>query len=391
MAGAFVLILLLTTRDARAQWGHGGWGWGGWDTAQIKAFPVKTFPNDPGFYAMGARIYRYDPRLNPDLVAKYNGQVANTTWNFCQFGPFTKEQAEQLRKRSSKAKDAHNSYLDLRMRRQNPTTAQVENGGALNLAVADLSDPKLGDLASKAAKVPVAASLIAEVPFTTASERVTLMLDELRAAFKWRQVFPAERFAEVRRTFDELVTRLQNEDQAGDISDKTLTEAQEFVSALRAKLKAQPLENPDDQTEAMKFVTTSSALVGLLRKPDIRPAISALRKLKDTSLGNLLGFLHAYNLRFGPATTPTERAAYHQLFAILDKTRNDVLAEVKPGGMPTADADPRHVADFFFDSLDMNKRKSENLSGAIDFLDSLDMNKRKSGNLSGAIDFPNPK
>jgi hypothetical protein len=89
------------------------------------------------------------------------------------------------------------------------------------------------------------------------------------------------------------------------------------------------VSNPD-HTEAMNFVSASSALVGLLNKPDIRPAVSALRKIKDSSLGNLLGFLHAFNLRFGPATTPTERDAYHQLFSILDNTCDEILAEAKP-------------------------------------------------------------
>jgi hypothetical protein len=230
---------------------------------------------------------------------------------------------------------------------QEPTKDQIENGDALNLAVAHLSDPKLGALVSRAAEVPVAASLVAEVPFESASDRVTFILDELRAAVRWPQVFPEQRFAGAKKTFDDLVARMQREDQVDDIWAKTLGEARGFLSDLRATLVAQPLKDAGDQKEAMKFVAAATALVHLMEKPDIRPAISALFKLKDTSLANLLGFLHAFNLRFGVATTPKERDAYHRLFAILDQTRDEVLAEAKLGGPTAGEANPSHVMDSF--------------------------------------------
>ena len=84
--------------------------------------------------------------------------------------------------------------------RDNPSNRDIETGDALNVAVADLSDPRLGSAALRAAKVPVPASLIATVPFVYASERVTLMLDDLRASVKWPEVFEGERFANDQKT-----------------------------------------------------------------------------------------------------------------------------------------------------------------------------------------------
>jgi hypothetical protein len=129
--------------------------------------------------------------------------------------------------------------------RLHPTEEQIENGDALNLAVADLSDPKLGNLVARAATTRVPASLIAEVPFENAAERVTFMLDQLRAAVRWPRAFPSERFAE--KTFNDLVGRMRCEDEAGDISAKTLQETRDFLDDLRARLVAQPLKDPDDQ------------------------------------------------------------------------------------------------------------------------------------------------
>ena len=64
-------------------------------------------------------------------------------------------------------------------------------------------------------------------------------------------------------------------------------------------------------------------------------------------VGNLLGFMNAYNLRFGPATTPRQRQAYSQLFGILDQTRDQMLAEAKLESTPLPHANAKNAIDFF--------------------------------------------
>ncbi len=327
-------VLSTTARDARAQWDHGGWLWNGWD-----AKPTGSAAADPAGHAMGAGILSYDKNVRADLVAKFNEYAWRTS---CVVDY---KQLMQYRK-SQELKRKYESLL--KQLRENPTVLQVENGDALNVALDELSDPELGPLAARAAEAPVAASLIALVPFRSRSERVTFMLDELRGDVKWPQVFPEGHFADAKKTFDHLVAQMRREDEAGEVCDKTLDEAREFLNSLRARLAAQPLEHLRDQIEATKFLKTSLALVAVRKTPDLRPAIAALRKVKDTSLANLLGFMHAYNLRFGAATTPEERKAYSGLFPILDKARDDVRAEqAKKGGAPPAEAAPLHLTDFF--------------------------------------------
>jgi hypothetical protein len=208
----------------------------------------------------------------------------------------------------------------------------------------------------RAAKVPVPASLIAEVSFVYASERVTFMLNGVRSSVKWPEVFEEERFANDQKTFDDLATRLRREADEGDVSPRSLREATAFVNDLRAKLDAQPLKDPDDQKEALRFLTACTSLLGLLEKPNISPALLELRKIQDTMVGNLLGFMHAYNLRFGVATTPKQRQAYQQLFAILDQTRDQILAEARLDSTATARANPKHATDFF-QNLDQGRSR----------------------------------
>jgi hypothetical protein len=237
--------------------------------------------------------------------------------------------------------DAHQRRL-----RDSPGKFEIENGDALNAALDDMTNPKLGSSALRAARTPVSARLVAEVPFRNNAERVTLMLDDLRAGVKWPEVFEGERFANDKEKFDELRAQLRKEAEQGEISPRALRSAQNFIDQLRAKVTAQPLADPLDQQDATKFLNAGSSLLALLRKPDIQPALIELKKVKDTTVGNLLGFMHSFNLRFGVAQTIKEKQAYQQLFEILDGTRDQILAEAKLDSTATAQAAPRRVPDF---------------------------------------------
>jgi len=175
-----------------------------------------------------------------------------------------------------------------------------------------------------------------------------MMLDQLRTALKWPEIFDEDRFNNDRKMFEDVVARMRKEDEAGEISPKTLREARAMINDLRAKVTAQPLKDEDDQRQAERFINAYSALIGLLDKPDTRAALAELRKIKgNTTIGNLLGFMHAYNLRFAPATTQKERQIYRQLHETLDQTRDQVLTEAKLDQRPRNQANPQVLTDFY--------------------------------------------
>ncbi len=287
------LILSISGREARAQWGYGGWGWGGWGGV---ATPASAELEGAGHYAMGAGMYNLNTAqarsINAQTAMQWNDYVAQVTHESARI------HAARVNSEFRRNQKLYDDYQ--RRLRDNPGKVEIEDGSALNVALDDLSNPRLGSSALRAAKAPVSASLIAEVPFMNNAERVTLMLDNLRGAVKWPDVFEGERFAKDKEVFDELVARIRKEAQEADeISPKCLRDANLFVNNLRAKVTAQPLPDPLDQQEANRFLTTCSNLLGLLAKPDIQPAILELKKVQDTTIGSLLGFMHAFNLRFG--------------------------------------------------------------------------------------------
>ena len=159
--------------------------------------PESAALQGAGHYAMGAGMYNLDTAqarsINAQTAMQWNDYVAQVTHESARIhamrvhSEFQKNQALY---------DAHQRYL-----RESPGKVEIENGDALNAAVEDLSNPKLGSSALRAAKAPVSASLIAEVPFQNASERVTLMLDRLA---RRRQVARGLRRRAVRERQEEL-------------------------------------------------------------------------------------------------------------------------------------------------------------------------------------------
>ncbi len=302
---------------------------------------------------MGAGVYNYDTALANNINAQ-TAIMMNNAWAQAQREDNIMHE-KRVQYDAQKVKTLYNQrQQELRDR---PGKREIENGDALNLAVQDLSDPRLGSSALRAANATVPAALIADVPFQNASERVTFMLNELRAAAKWPKAFDEPRFAADKKLFDDIVMRMRKEDFEGDVSAKTLREARQLITNLRGKLAAEPLQDEDDQAAVTKFLNASTALVGLLEKPDIRAALAELRKVKDTSLGNLLGFMHAFNLRFGAATSLKEKQAYHQLFAVLDPTRDQILSEAKLDASPAGQANAGSIRDIY-GSFDERKARS---------------------------------
>jgi hypothetical protein len=339
VALGLVLIVSMTGREAHAQWGFDGWGWMGWGAAT----PESAALQGAGQFAMGAGIYNLQTAqaesINADTAMRFNDYVADVTRESARIHAARRDQ------RLAKNRSLYNARQQ--QLRDNPSQRDVELGDALNAAVADLSDPRLGSAALRAAKAPVPASLIAQVPFLVASERITLMMDNVRSSIKWSDVFETDRFASDKKTFDDLVERMQNEAYEGDLSPKIMREARGFVKDLTGKLEAQPLKDPDHQKEALRFVTACSSLLNLLEKPSTGPALLELRKIQDTMIGNLLGFMNAFNLRFGPATTPSQKQVYSRLFEILDQTRDQILAEAKIDAKSPPETTPKNAIDFF--------------------------------------------
>ncbi|MGO9465317.1 MAG: hypothetical protein ACLQIB_31655 [Isosphaeraceae bacterium] len=338
---AFALICMMSGSPAHAQYGMGWGGWGGWG--------ATSFPGDvargAGYFAMGAGIYNEQTAvansINADTLMRLNNYWYNSYLESMRMYHETKAFNIQKNKVSyEKIMDRLNNH---------PTARDVENGDALNAVLSELSDPRVSSSALKSSKPMIPAQDIREIPFKNNSEMVTIVLSDIKKASKWPTVLDNDRFAEERKTFEEVVDQARQEDEVGEISPQTMSRCNALVDHLRAKLEKQPLAEFRDQQEAQKWVKTLAGLVRMLGMPDTKDAFDELKKVKSTSVGSLLAFMQSFNLRFGPATSPREKMLYNRLYPVLDETRDRIREALgtRPDTTTTARANPSDVIEAF--------------------------------------------
>ncbi len=334
------LILSMSGREARAQWGYGygGWGWGGWGAAT----PQSAALQGAGYYAMGAGMYNLNTAqarsINAQTAMQWNDYVAQVTHESARI--------HEMRVHSEFQKNQR-LYDDWKNRlRNSPGRVEIEDGSALNVALDDLTNPRLGSSALRAASAPVPASLIAEVPFVNNAERVTLMLDHMRQGVKWPAALEGERFSDAKKMFDEIRADPQGsrrerrglaQDPANRRGARQLPPGQgDRPAALRPARPAGGPEVPHDLPEPPE------------------PAEEAGYPARDDRAEEGPGHddrqppgLHAL---FQPpvrrANTLKEKQAYSRLFEVLDQTRDQILAEAKLDSTATAQANPKPAVDY---------------------------------------------
>ena len=90
-----------------------------------------------------------------------------------------------------------------------------------------------------------------------------------------------------------------------------------------------------------KFIKTVTALARLLEKPELGEVLDgASRRSRRSALGNLLAFMHTFNLRFGPATKSATARGLHSaiLPGAFDQTREPVPLRNQAGRNTAASA-----------------------------------------------------
>jgi len=346
LAFGIVLSLAALSGQARAQWGYGyypygygGYGWGGWG-----ATPQGDIARGLAYFNMGAGIYNVDTAIacsiDLDTVIRWNQYV------YLSQQEGTRAYFARRNAAIAKDRDAYDALL--KRIQENPTAHDIENGYALNAALDQLSDPRIHSSALRTADTPVSAKSIREIPFRNASEGVTFSLSQLKASSQWPGVLLGPRFASERAEFETLVDEVRKENtENGQISPGTLSKLRGLISRLKDKLAAMPLEDTAENQEALKFVKTVTALIRLLEKPKIDEVLNELEKIEKTTIGNLLAFMHTFNLRFAPATTPRQRVVYNELYPILAQTRDRIISEAKLDNSVTDRAGKAKLHDFF--------------------------------------------
>ncbi len=91
-----------------------------------------------------------------------------------------------------------------------------------NAALDQLSDPRIQGSSLRIASTPIDAKIIAEIPFRYASEAVTIILSQVKGATQWPPALDIPRFADDKKSFEEVAEQARKEDEDGEISPQTI-------------------------------------------------------------------------------------------------------------------------------------------------------------------------
>jgi len=172
-------------------------------------------------------------------------------------------------------------------------------------------------------------------------------LSQLTDEKAWPGPLRDTKFDTERQAYTKAVVDALEEDKNGDLSSATIQRVRETITALYRRVgETIPATKQPDHLEAMNYLKGLAGFSKMLEKPNVEQVLAELSKIDQTTVGNLIAFMHSYNLRFGSADTPVQRNAYRQLYPIMVSTSEKLIG--KPSatnaanvqGSPAAPAPP---------------------------------------------------
>jgi hypothetical protein len=317
--------------------GFGACGWMGWGVGTAEGDIARGM----GSFLMGAGFYNEQTAvadsINTDTIMRWNEYVheAQETLNRKRG-----QRKAQDRERTSTLNDSIQKRL-----RDNPEPREIFQGSALNVALEEIDDPRVYAKALQGAKVKIGSEKIRLIPFQYNAAALTVGLHQLATgAFPPALSTPEfEADREALKALDQQIT-----EQVADDREPDPATVQKLLSAIYAvEEKVARVLPPSGlgRTQADKFLKAVHGLVVMLKAPSLDPYLAGVDKRPNATLGELLSFMAAFNLRFGPATTPQQREFYRELHPLLVQLRDQVAPALATTAAPKLTG--HDVEDFF--------------------------------------------
>ena len=303
------ICLNLLASNATAQMMYPG-GYGGYGMSQWGANPSAGYMAGLGSFARGRGAYLLDKAqadaINVETMAKWNKALRAR-----QLALREEKQKEEAKRDAARSRRVE--QIDLR------------DGITLNNLLAQIFDIDPTAVRSGRANAPISMHAIREIPFEWDSEAITLCLDQMTGTGldavprSWPRCTPPSAKPCKRSSSTAL-----EEDAKGTVSMETIKRMNEAIATFRAKFtKNHPTFVPG-YDEALNYFTTMASLSRLLNDPSMKKFLEKLNNNEERTVGNLVAFMDAYNLRFGPATSDRQIQIYQMLVPILTAIRDQV-------------------------------------------------------------------
>ncbi len=310
---------LLAPTGAHAQYGYrypqgyGNYGWGGWGSSS------------GGNLARGLGAYNMGRGTSNELGAVANaigtGTVAN--WNHSLYQSNragAHYYAAHLRYEMAK-NNKDRAQIEDRLR-NHPNPEDLDSGDALNVLLDVLLKPDTADRSIGQIKAPIKHDSILDIPFEFASEGMTVCLDRMTMEEQWPIALRGASFEADRQAVKRAVAEALKEDEQGKLEAPTIEAVRAAVARLQARFKAEVPTTAPDYYPARDAVKALSGLAKMLYSPEMDKILAELEDYQGTTLGDLLGFMQSFNLRFAPAASYRQRQIYRKLHAMMADAAN---------------------------------------------------------------------
>ena len=313
--------------------GAGGYGgFGGWATSAI-----GDAERGYGAEAVGVGQLHEENAIagsvNADTVMRFNQYMYNSRIE-------ARKRYNAYETKRLNLDKAHYEERQARIR-DNPTTEDIDDGNALNVILDEMTEPrKLHGSALRLASSPISPKVIKDIPFRDETDAITISLDSLTEDNDWPLPLRSEAFKPQREAYQKAIDdALEQDKDDGSLTPETIARVRGAVADLYRKVSDTiPATKQPDHLQATNYLKELAGLSKMLEKPNVEKLIAELEKVESTSVGNLIGFMHAYNLRFAPATTPAQRAVYHDLYPVMVAARDKTTGQPGDGNKgPIAD------------------------------------------------------
>lgn len=342
-----LLGLNSSVAPANGQWMYPG-GYGGYGYSRWGADPGAGYMAGLGAYARGKGVYEEQKAkadaINLDTMIKWNKAL----------------RARQAALRADQQKEAAQREAEREARVQQ---RELEDGTTLNRFLAEIYDEDPGVSSSIRDKIPISTSAIREIPFEWDTEAVTLCIDQMTASDALPPPLAKPEFADERNSLHSAVTTALKEDASGSVSPKTLEMVHEAIAGFRSRFLKTSSDFELGHQDALDYFTTMAGLSRLLHDPSMKAFLKQLKSDEDLIIGDLIAFMNAYNLRFGPATTDRQIDIYKNLAVdmarVRDAHRRDDLSPSTPdeSGRGLRDAARSAFKGMSWDQLEAHRRQ----------------------------------
>jgi len=320
--------------------GYGGYGWSGWGGG---ATPPGDIARGMGAFAAGAGYYNQET-----AVARSINADTAVRWNQYWYEAQQEHNRKYYTRLAEKQKTDNKALSDIYLRlRDNPNQYDVYRGDALNVIYDELCSPKVYIRGLKSAGTTFPGEMIRDVPFQYAAAAVTNTVHNVMTKGSAPAVLRKEPFKADLDKLRAIATKFREEDQSeGRIDPETLDRAQALIKSLQDKVTANLAVGTKDRTDSDRFLKSAMGLCKMLHTPAINVLLAGVDKHPETTVGDLLIFMKACNLRFGAADSPRQKMVYDQLYPLLVKLRDEAFPKGLPAAPGDANPNPESATEF---------------------------------------------